>query len=76
VDETQEPQPDSHPYAECAGCGGELYLRDTVIAWWPIHPRWVPGISHMAFIHVGCAAPLRSFEMKGPQTLAQALSAG
>ena len=58
----------------CSGCGSELFPWDVVIAWWPIHPKWVPGSSHMAYIHERCAAPLRSFEIKSPQTLAQVLA--
>jgi hypothetical protein len=58
----------------CAGCGSELFPWDVVIAWWPIHPKWVPGSSQMAFIHEVCAAPLRSFEVKQPQTLAQVMA--
>jgi hypothetical protein len=74
MDAARQDEPGSQRAAECAGCGGALYLSDTVIAWWPVHPRWVPGSPQMAFMHERCAAPLRSFEVKPPQTLAQVLS--
>ena len=76
MDAAAPEQPESTRSFECAGCGGELFFRDTVIAWWPVHPAWVPGRSDMAFIHLHCAAPLQSFGTKPPQSLEQALSEG
>lgn len=59
---------------ECAGCGGALRASDVVLAWWPVHPKWVPGQARMAFIHVGCAAPLQSLEVEPAQPLARIIS--
>jgi hypothetical protein len=59
---------------ECAGCGGELFLWETVIAWRPIRPAWIPGRSEMAFIHLQCAAHIHSFDARPPQSLEQALA--